>query len=200
MAQYHLSRLSSSGSVSGGTNHRRTSSASNAMMYIETPGGASSYRQKKQFATPQTKSQSSQRSGLSQRSSARNVASSSSQQRRSSSAQKYSTLQVRRNSGSHSHYQQQQGSTSQFNSLVPYQVYPGKHGNPEDSDAGSVSSAPSLKYNREFSEYRDPSSSSKGIKILYRDESPSSSRRSLPDTPQRHTKTARKVIDGKVFG
>jgi hypothetical protein len=70
---------------------------------------------------------------------------------------------------------------------------------PEDPDTGSVASAPSLKQfkNKEF---REPPSKRSGAKKLYRDDCPPSSKKSHTATPQKHVKTARKVIDGMYEG
>jgi hypothetical protein len=110
-------------------------------------------------------------------------ASNSQPRRRSSSAQRYPTVQIRSNESSvrdsHRHHSR--------NSLQP-----------EGSDAGSIASAPIFKQNHFKSEFREPSTTKSGGKKLYRDSSPASSKKSHPDTPQKHTKTARKVIEGEL--
>jgi len=66
---------------------------------------------------------------------------------------------------------------------------------PEDSDTGSITSAPSVtKSHREFREPSSARSYGNKAKTFYRDESPAS-RKSVPGTPQKHVKTARKVIE-----
>lgn len=198
MTKYHTISSASS----------RTAERKANTMYFEQTGAVHTQRQSRQFETPQPKTQHIQWSNPA-RSSSRSVGKSSSQKRRSSSAQKYSTVHIRRHSGSQ---HQAGGGASNYSSSSQgpsYQIYApslSRNGNnPEDySDAGSVSSAPSLKYSsntRDPFEYRDPASSSSkhGARMLYRDESPSSSKRLLPETPQRHTKTAKKIVEGKIF-
>jgi hypothetical protein len=108
--------------------------------------------------------------------------------RRSASAQRHPTAQIRINESSardpHRHHLPSHHSR---NSLQP-----------EGSDAGSIASAPNLKQNPLKSEFREPSSTKSGGKKLYREDSPANSKKSHPETPQKHTKTARKVIEGEL--
>jgi hypothetical protein len=49
---------------------------------------------------------------------------------------------------------------------------------------------------KNFKEFREPSSTKSGGKNIYRDDSPANSKKLHPETPQKHIKTARKVIEG----
>lgn len=117
-----------------------------------------------------------------------NYAPSSQPRRRSASAQRYPAVQIRNNEsfGRDPHHRHLPSQHSR-NSLQP-----------EGSDAGSIASAPSLKQYPQKSEFREPSSTKSSGKKLYREDSPANSKKSQPETPQKHTKTARKVIEGEL--
>jgi hypothetical protein len=106
--------------------------------------------------------------------------------RRSASAQRHPTVQIRNHESSRDPHRHQH--SSQHSRSISLQ--------PEGSDAGSIASAPNLKQTPLKSEFREPSSSKSGGNKLYREDSPANSKRSQPETPQKHTKTARKVIEG----
>jgi hypothetical protein len=119
--------------------------------------------------------------------------------RRSNSTQRYPSVHVhtsqqqpsRQQNASHNHHHQP-------NHLVPSSKCQSVRGYyVEGLDTCSVASAPSLKNTRDR-EFREPSSTrSTGGKKLYREDSPASRKSSQADTPQKHVKTARKVIEGK---
>lgn len=151
----------------------RTTSRSASMSYDRTPGSASRSRSKS--GTPQAAPQPTHRP--------RPGSSNQGSKRRSSSVQRYPSVQVQTNHPQHRHHH--------HNHLPPqYRL--------EGSDVGSVSSAPSV--SKGFKEFREPSSSRSGGKKIYRDDSPANSKKSHPETPQKYTRTARKVVEGKFAG
>lgn len=150
----------------------RLARSASTMSYERTPGGGTRTRK---VITPQSTPQQPRSSRTTSGSGAR---------RRSNSVQRYPTVHVHTNA---QHHPQHHHPHHHHNHLPPYH-------RPEGSDAGSVSSAPSLKHFREF---REPSSTKSGAKKIYRDDSPANSKKSHPETPQKHIKTARKLIEGR---
>eukprot|EP00934_Nitzschia_sp_Nitz4_P001790 Nitzschia sp. Nitz4//scaffold129_size63868//41950//45266//NITZ4_006201-RA/size63868-augustus-gene-0.53-mRNA-1//1//CDS//3329534911//1790//frame0 len=105
--------------------------------------------------------------------------------KRSTSAQRTPTYQVY---STHHHPQHHSGRSS-FNS----HTFP----RPEDFDGASVSSAPSMTKHNQHREFREPLSSRSVQKPgkAFRDESPVGQRSYSIDTPQKHIKNARKIIE-----
>lgn len=185
---------------------QRSIDRSSPLTFERTPGNNGAPNGRSRKASPQTAPQVQISSGLrstsrSARAPTRSVSSTTSigqPRRRSSSAQRYSTVHVntsqqhppRQNRSSHRHHPQPTG-----NKIQTSRGY-----YTDGSDAGSVASAPSLKAFRER-EFREPSSSRSGSgKKFYREDSPASRKSTQGDTPQKHIKTARKVIEGELLG
>jgi hypothetical protein len=111
--------------------------------------------------------------------------SSSVEKRRSSSLSRHPNYQVH---STNPHHQYSHGRTSP--------QYPHFY-RPESSDADSVASAPSLKYNKELRDARSTTGRPIQKGKLFRDDSPVSRRPS--ETSQKDVKMARKVIEGKIY-
>lgn len=157
------------------TSRTRPVSRSSPMSYDRSPVQS---RSRKPGSTPQAPPST-------HRTTSRSItrAPNSQPRRRSASAQRQPTVQIRSNESS---------------VRDPHRHRSRNSSQPEGSDAGSIASAPNLKQNPGKSEFREPSSTKSGGKKLYREESPANSKKSQPETPQKHTKTARKVIEGEV--